>query len=122
MPRQKAGPVVIAHAYRWHEAQLAAAALRGAGLPAEIRDAHAGTQLPHAGVALGGFRLTVPAGRRDEALALLASLPPPRATQPLWLGCVLVFLVWWGGIGGMAGMAPMMSGLYLQRIARDLPG
>ncbi|WP_323716627.1 hypothetical protein [Paracoccus aminovorans] len=52
-------------------------------------------------------------------MALLASLPPPRATQPLWLGCVLAFLVRWDGIGGMA---PMMSGLYLQRIARDLPG
>ncbi|WP_170848907.1 hypothetical protein [Paracoccus aminovorans] len=41
MPRQKAAPVVIAHAYRWHEAQLAAAVLHAAGLPAEIHDTHA---------------------------------------------------------------------------------
>ncbi|WP_263566451.1 hypothetical protein [Paracoccus sp. DMF] len=122
MPRHKAGPAVIAHAYRWHEAQLAAAALRAAGLPAEIRDGHTGALMPHAGIALGGFRLIVPASRRDEALAMLAGLPPPRATQPLWLGCVLAFLVWWGGIGGMAGMPPMMSGLYLQGKARGPAG
>ncbi|WP_323716626.1 hypothetical protein [Paracoccus aminovorans] len=33
--------MVIAHTYRWHEAQLAAAALRAADLPAEIRDTYA---------------------------------------------------------------------------------
>ncbi|MDQ7775205.1 MAG: hypothetical protein Q4615_04450 [Paracoccus aminovorans] len=114
-------PVVIARAYRWHEAQLAAAVLRGAGLPVEVHDDHVVSLMPQAGLALGGFRLAVPADRGREALDLLASLPPPPATQPLWLACVLAFLVWWGGIGGMAGMPPMMSGLYLQRIARDLP-
>lgn len=56
------GPVVIAHAYRWH-----------------------------------------------EALALLASVPPPPARMRLGRALLFLVLVWW------CGAAPMMSGLYLRR-------
>lgn len=99
------GPVVIAHAYRWHEAQMAVAMLRAAGIPADLADPLTHNMRPDAGLALGGMRLMVPVRHRDEALALLASVPPPPAR--LRLGWAL--LVWW------CGAAPMMSGLYLRR-------
>ncbi|WP_142661493.1 DUF2007 domain-containing protein [Paracoccus laeviglucosivorans] len=109
---------LVAHAYRWHEAYLAAQALRAADIPADVLDGHTHHMMPYAGIALGGFRIVVPASHSRDALDLLATLPAPRATQPLWLSCAMVALVWWVGIGGMAGLPPMMSGLYLRQPAR----
>ena len=111
------GPVVIAHAYRWHEAQMAAAMLRAAGIPVEVADPLIHNMRPDAGLALGGMRLTVPASYHDEALALLASVPLPPARMSLGRAMLFVVLVWW------CGAAPMMSGLYLRRpeIARAAP-
>ena len=75
MAQASGAPVVVAHAYRWHEAQMAAAMLRAAGIPADVLDALNHNAQPMAGLALGGMRLVVPPSRRDEALALLASTP-----------------------------------------------
>ena len=103
------GPVQIAHAYRWHEAQMAVAMLRAAGIPADTTCSLIHNLMPDAGLALGGVRLIVPAQCRDEALALLASTPLPRARMTLGRVLLFVVLFWWCGAG------PMMSGLYLRR-------
>ena len=104
------GPVVIAHAYRWHEAQMAVAMLRAAGILAETAAPLIHNMMPTAGLALGGVRLMVPASQRGEALALLQSVPAPPARR-MGLGRILLFVVlyWWCEVG------PMMSGLYLRR-------
>ncbi len=102
------GPLVIAHAYRWHEAQMALAMLRAAGIPADAAGSLIHNMMPEAGLALGGVRLTVPAQFRDEALALLASAPPAPARMRLGRAMLFAVLVWW------CGAAPMMSGLYLR--------
>ena len=109
MAQASGAPVVVAHAYRWHEAQMAAAMLRAAGIPADVLDALNHNAQPMAGLALGGMRLVVPPSRRDEALALLASTPLPRARMTLGRVLLFVVLLWWCGAG------PMMSGLYLRR-------
>lgn len=109
MVRAGGGPVVIAHAYRWHEAQMAVAMLRAAGIPADAADFLIHNMMPQAGLALGGVRLMVPAQFRDEALALLASVAPPPARMRLGRAMLFALLVWW------CGAAPMMSGLYLRR-------
>ncbi len=103
------GPVVIAHAYRWHEAQMAVAMLRAAGIPADAAGSLIHNMMPQAGLALGGVRLMVPAQFRDEALELLASVAPPPARMRLGRAMLFALLVWW------CGAAPMMSGLYLRR-------
>ncbi len=103
------GPVVIAHAYRWHEAQMAVAMLRAAGIPADAAGSLIHNMMPQAGLALGGVRLMVPAQFRDEALELLASVAPPPARMRLGRAMLFAVLVWW------CGAAPMMSGLYLRR-------
>ena len=102
------GPVVIAHAYRWHEAQMAVAMLRAAGIPADAAGSLIHNMMPQAGLALGGVRLMVPAQFRDEALELLASVAPPPARMRLGRAMLFAVLVWW------CGAAPMMSGLYLR--------
>lgn len=103
------GPVVIAHAYRWHEAQMAVAMLRAAGIPARADALHIHHMMPEAGLALGGMRLTVPPVQRDQALALLASVPLPPTRMGWRNALIFIALVWW------CGAAPMMSGLYLRR-------
>ena len=111
------GPVLIAHAYRWREAQMAVAMLRAAGIPADTTGSLIHNLMPDAGLALGGVRLIVPAQCRDEALALLASVPPPPARMRLGRALLFLVLVWW------CGAVPMMSGLYLRRpeITRAAP-
>ena len=111
------GPVVIAHAYRWHEAQLATAMLRAAGIQAGITDPLVHNTMPESGLALGGMRLMVPPSQQNEALALLASVPLPETRMTLGRALLFAVLVWW------CGAAPMMSGLYLRRpeIARAAP-
>ena len=81
------GPVVIAHAYRQHEAQLAASMLRAAGIRAGIADPLIHNTMPESGLALGGMRLMVPPSQPDEALALLASVPLPQTRMPFSRRC-----------------------------------
>lgn len=88
------GPVLIAHAYLGHEADLAVSALLAAGIPAQLLDAQTHAMMPQAGLALGGVRVVVPQPRAEEALALLASLPPPRAIQPAGLGAGRASAAW----------------------------
>ena len=81
------GPLVIAHAYRQHEAQLAASMLRAAGIRAGIADPLIHNTMPESGLALGGMRLMVPPSQQDEALALLASVPLPQTRMPFSRRC-----------------------------------
>ncbi len=106
------GPVVIAHAYRGHEAQLAIAMLRSAGLAAWADGGLIHNQMPQDGLAMGGIRLTVPPSQRDEALALLQSAPVPLSRLRPFMALIFAVLVWW------CGAAPMMNGLYLQHMRR----
>ena len=57
---------LIAHAYRWHEAALAVSLLQASGLSPAVLDGLAHSTMPHAGIALGGMRIVVPASQRPE--------------------------------------------------------
>lgn len=110
---------LIAHAYRWHEAALAVSLLRASGLSVSVLDGQAHAAMPETGVALGGMRIVVPASQRSEALALLASVPLPRASMSAWAKLILVGMFLWIGAFSMRNVAPMMSGLYLRRPEAD---
>ena len=114
LPQAASGdPVVIAHAYRWHEAQMAAGMLRACGIHAGILDPLTQNMMPEAGLALGGMRLVVPPSQRAEALALLQSMPLPSTRMTWARKLIFALLVWW------CGAAPMMSGLYPLRRPED---
>lgn len=109
------GLIEIARAYRWHEAQLAVALLQSANIRADIFDPHSHNQNLYPVLALGGMRLMVPRDQQDEALALLASVPPPRASLSLAARTIFAVTFIWCSIFSIANVTPMMSGLYLRR-------
>lgn len=112
---------LIAHAYRWHEAALSVALLQASGLSPAVLDGQAHSMMPHAGIALGGMRIVVPASQRDEAIAILSAVPEPRASLPIWVKLVFAFLFLWVGALSFANVVPIMSGLYLRRAGVSAP-
>lgn len=103
--------VVIAHAYRWPDAQMAVASLRAAGIDCQLLDTNTHNTMPQAGFALGGMRLVVPKAQTDEAITLLSSgFMPKRHSWPMLVLLCLIFL--W------VHVPPVPGGVYLRhRIA-----
>lgn len=109
--------VLIARAYRWHEAHMTASALQSAGIAAMVLDAQSHSTMPEAGLALGGMRIVVPASQSREADALVATLPQPVARLSLGAAIFLIATFWWIGIFSFQNVGPMFSGVYQRRTA-----
>jgi hypothetical protein len=70
--------IVVARCHTLAEAQVAASALRSAGLSPQVFDEFYGTAFWVSQAALGGYRLLLPDDEAVEARALLRSLPEPE--------------------------------------------
>lgn len=119
MPDPASGPVdgfeTIAIVYSLPEAAVLLATLRAYGVFALPKNqAHIST-LPRLMVALGGIWITVPADKKEDALALLAAIdrgwcpPPPPIVDEVWLS--RIFSVCMTFLLGVPPM-PRIPGLY----------
>jgi hypothetical protein len=74
---------VVARYWNLPEAHVAAAALRSAGVRAEVFDDQFGVMFWTEQSVLGGFRVVAPADELAEAAGLLASIAPPPSPETL---------------------------------------
>jgi hypothetical protein len=110
----------IAIVYSIPEACVLVATLRAYGILALPRNQGHISVLPRLMLALGGIRITIPAGQVEDAIALMEEIdtgwrcPPPPLGEPAWLGAIVSVI-----LTMMFGAPPMprASGLYRWRSA-----